>query len=233
MLQLDCGRRACKGRGDRESYFLGGYSFPGEEQHGHCQGPGGKETIWWVPLTWGGYAHLKIRVWTEHLWQEKPKVTFKGRESYKMCHSRIQDWTLKYLNWALNKYFQSESNDGQWNQTMQTLFIIVCILHGVSGGQIMGAASEFFSFENCHLSWSKTLNTAEQFFLFSFFGCVGSLLLHTVFLSLCSLWQVGATLRCSARASHCGGFSCCRARALGSWASVVAARGLSSCGAWA
>ena len=35
-------------------------------------------------------------------------------------------------------------------------------------------------------------------------------------------------LRCGARASHCGGFSCCGARALGSWASVVVARGLSS-----
>ena len=37
-------------------------------------------------------------------------------------------------------------------------------------------------------------------------------------------------LRCGARASHCGGFSCCRARALGAWASVVVALGLSSCG---
>ena len=45
------------------------------------------------------------------------------------------------------------------------------------------------------------------------------------------LWRAGATLRCSARASHCGGFSCCRTRALGVWASVVAARRLSSCGA--
>ena len=36
----------------------------------------------------------------------------------------------------------------------------------------------------------------------------------------------GATLRCGARASHCGGFSCCGARALGAWASVVVARGL-------
>ena len=35
---------------------------------------------------------------------------------------------------------------------------------------------------------------------------------------------------CGARASHCGGFSCCGARALGTWASVVVARGLSSCG---
>ena len=44
---------------------------------------------------------------------------------------------------------------------------------------------------------------------------------------------MGATLRCGARASHCGGVSCCGARALGMWASVVMARGLSSCGSWA
>ena len=31
--------------------------------------------------------------------------------------------------------------------------------------------------------------------------------------------------------SHCSGFCCCGARALGTWASVVAACGLSSCGA--
>ena len=31
------------------------------------------------------------------------------------------------------------------------------------------------------------------------------------------------------RLFHCGGFSCCRAQALGTWASVVVARGLSSC----
>ena len=35
-------------------------------------------------------------------------------------------------------------------------------------------------------------------------------------------------LSCGAWASHCGGFSCCRAQPLGAWASVVAARGLSS-----
>ena len=31
-------------------------------------------------------------------------------------------------------------------------------------------------------------------------------------------------------ASHCSGFSCCGPQALGAWASVVVARGLSSCG---
>ena len=37
-------------------------------------------------------------------------------------------------------------------------------------------------------------------------------------------------LRCGMPASHCGGFSCCGARA---WPSVVVARGLSSCGSQA
>ena len=60
-----------------------------------------------------------------------------------------------------------------------------------------------------------------------FFGCVGSSLLQAGFPYL---RQVGATLRYGARASHCGGFSCCGARALGVWASVVVASGLSSCG---
>ena len=64
-------------------------------------------------------------------------------------------------------------------------------------------------------------------FYFIFFDCVGSSLLRAGFLQL---WRARATLRCRVRASHCGGFSCCRAQALGAWASVVVARGLSSCG---
>ena len=67
-------------------------------------------------------------------------------------------------------------------------------------------------------------------------------MLHAGFLQL---WQVGATVRCGVWASHCSGFSCCGAQALGAQASVVAAhwlssRGsralehkLSSCGTWA
>ena len=48
--------------------------------------------------------------------------------------------------------------------------------------------------------------------------------------SSCGKWGRGATVRCGARASHCGGFSCCRAQALGARAPVVVARALSSCG---
>ena len=66
------------------------------------------------------------------------------------------------------------------------------------------------------------------FLFFFFFGCVGSLVLLAVFLQL---QRAGATLRCGAVASHCGGFSCCGARAVGAQASVVVASGLSSCGA--
>ena len=45
--------------------------------------------------------------------------------------------------------------------------------------------------------------------------------------------ESGATLRHGAQASHCGGFSCCGAWALGAQASIVAAHGLSSCGSQA
>ena len=59
---------------------------------------------------------------------------------------------------------------------------------------------------------------AELFFLninLFILGCVGSSLLCAGFLWL---RLAGATLRCGARASHCGGFSCCGARTLGTWA---------------
>ena len=67
------------------------------------------------------------------------------------------------------------------------------------------------------------------FYLFTF-GCFGSLLWGEGFLQLP---RVGATLRCGARAAHCSDFSCCGTRALGTWASVFVAHGLSSCGLWA
>ena len=61
-----------------------------------------------------------------------------------------------------------------------------------------------------------------------FFKLINYFWLHWVFVAACGLF-----FSCSAWASHCGGFSCCGARAVGARASVVAARGLSSCGTWA
>ena len=68
----------------------------------------------------------------------------------------------------------------------------------------------------------------EFLFIYLFIhGCIGSSLLCVGSLQL---QRAGATLRCVAQAPHCGGFSCCGAWAPGARASVVVARGLSSCG---
>ena len=81
------------------------------------------------------------------------------------------------------------------------------------------------------LSSERNCRKLVYFLIYLFiFGCIGSLLLHVGFLQL---QQAGATPSCGAWASHCGGFSCYGARALGVWASVVVVCGLSSCGAWA
>ena len=57
--------------------------------------------------------------------------------------------------------------------------------------------------------------------------------LHWVFIvgvGFLQFQQAGATLHYSVQASHCSGFSCCGARALGARDSVVVACRLSSCG---
>ena len=68
------------------------------------------------------------------------------------------------------------------------------------------------------------MNVTTFFFKF-IFGHIGSSLL---LVGPLQLRQVGATLHRGARAPHCSVFSCCRARALGAWASVVVAHGLQS-----
>ena len=44
--------------------------------------------------------------------------------------------------------------------------------------------------------------------------------------SSCGERGAGATLHCGSWAAHCGGLPCCRAQALGTWASVAVARRL-------
>ena len=65
-------------------------------------------------------------------------------------------------------------------------------------------------------------------FIYLFLAALG-LCWCTWAFSSCSEW--GATPHCGAWASHCSGFSCCGARALGMRASVVVAHRLSSCSA--
>ena len=96
--------------------------------------------------------------------------------------------------------------------------------------QLAGMHSVSASNINPSAAWFYLFIFKNKFIYLFIFGCVGSSLLCAGFLWL---RRAGATLRCGVRASHCRGFSCCRARALGAQASVVVARGLSSCGLWA
>ena len=66
--------------------------------------------------------------------------------------------------------------------------------------------------------------------IYLFIGYTESSLLHGRFPS-CN--DGGLLFSWDARASHCGGFSCCRAQALGTQASVAASLRLSSYGSWA
>ena len=62
---------------------------------------------------------------------------------------------------------------------------------------------------------------------------IDPIIIIIILINLFYLFLAVLGLCCCARASHCGGFSCCRAQALGARAPVVVARGLSSCGWWA
>ena len=80
----------------------------------------------------------------------------------------------------------------------------------------------FMITETCQIFVSPP--SFKIYFILFIFGCIWSLLLCAGFLQLP---RAGAALPYRARASHCSGFSCCGAQALGAWASVVVARGLS------
>ena len=63
------------------------------------------------------------------------------------------------------------------------------------------------------LQWRKqSFYTFKKLINYCIFGCTGSLLLHRLF-SSCGERELCSS--CSAWASHCGGFFCCGAQALG------------------
>ena len=83
----------------------------------------------------------------------------------------------------------------------------------------------------CHV-WGHPLTIQAPFFFITV-TCLFTLAV----LAICCFAQAfsscreqGAALHCDVPASHCGAFSCCRGRVLGTRASVVGAYGLGSCG---
>lgn len=83
--------------------------------------------------------------------------------------------------------------------------------------------------QNIHIWLHKAIhNIIFLFFkVYLLVGCAGPSLLSTG-----SLWfrRAGPTLPCGAQASHSRGFPCCRAWALGTWASTAEARKLKGVG---
>ena len=77
------------------------------------------------------------------------------------------------------------------------------------------------------LASSKVIEILQNFFFFTFYTIftVNSLVLFGAVLGLCRCTQAFSS--CGAGASHRGGCSYCGSRALGAWASVVTAHGLS------
>ena len=77
----------------------------------------------------------------------------------------------------------------------------------------------------CHYLLKTLSLTAILLYLFIYLAALGLRCCAWAF-SSCGEW--GLLFRCGAQASHCGGFSCCGAQALGARASVIVAWGLSS-----
>ena len=76
---------------------------------------------------------------------------------------------------------------------------------------------------------SSCARTVCLFFIYIFFAALG---LHCRMQTFSSRGEPGLLSSCGVLASHCGGFCCCKAQALGVWASVVVAHRLSpmACG---
>ena len=71
---------------------------------------------------------------------------------------------------------------------------------------------------------SSCARTMCLFFIYIFFAALG---LHCCMQTFSSRGEPGLLSSYGVWASHCGGFYCCKAQALGVWASVVVAHRLS------
>ena len=116
------------------------------------------------------------------------------------------------------------------SSTFSLLFSFYFLLVYYLGSDFCGpwprSSKPRFFFFNSQWFWLVTLKEKKK--IYFIFGCTRSLLLHVGFPWL---QRAGASLHCGIQASHCGGFSCCGAQALGTRASVVVAHRFSCSGA--
>ena len=86
------------------------------------------------------------------------------------------------------------------------------------------------------MRWPAKFYSVPTLEMFEFI--ILSIYLFLALLSLCCTWAFSSCVKpghssCGVRASHCGGLSCCQARALGTPASGAGPCGLRSCSSWA
>ena len=141
------------------------------------------------------------------------------------------DIALKYyLSWSLRfgafLHSMLEGSPPFHNPNSQEIAFKVMLWSAIAKNIGM---SHFLSPSAPSTFYNLYLGLYNFYFFISFIYLFIYFWLCWVFPAVCGLSLVaamGATLPCSAQASHCGGLSCCGARALGVRTSVVVARGL-------
>ena len=151
---------------------------------------------------------------------------------YKDCFSKsgplCRFWGLQ-LGHTLGAAIKPAKNDVvvllKWYSFLKREYLLILFLAA------LGLCYFAWAFSSC-LEWGLLCNCGAGFSCWGaralgracFHSCAGSWSLPSLF-SRCT--NRGLRSSCGARASHCGGFICHGARALGTWASVVVACGLS------
>ena len=105
----------------------------------------------------------------------------------------------------------------------------VVVVHGPSCSAACGILPDQGS-NPCPLHWQADPQPLRHQGSPLFFFLNNCFCFYNLFYLFIYLFLAALGLCCGAWAPHCGGFSCCGAQALGARASVVAVRGLSSCG---
>ena len=143
---------------------------------------------------------------------DSEKSSLGGRWPLTMALIHFPKSLLVFITWPFQGVLSLGRTEGAWE----------C---DVLWGQLLSLVTLlnvfFFFFNHFH---SCSLFKKIIYLIYLFLAVLGLCCYVRAFFSF-SKWA--ATLCCSVQSSHCGGFSCCRAWALGTRASVVVAHGLS------
>ena len=140
------------------------------------------------------------------------------------------------MEWKLGDLISSFDSITKYVTLHRSVYLVDWMSHISSGSDSTYGTICWHLVDTLKFSILKRKILVKLFYIFKFFSINLFIFGHVGSFAACGLSLVAASraiLHCGARASHCSGFSCCRARTIGAQASVVAACGLSSCGSQA